>query len=361
MRADVTQNRRWLQAAIMLLPLIASREVLAQCQVNVDQQWKAVAADNLDACLAQVDAATQVYNALGFKFGKWNDSPVAADRYTFYQSDDGGRNWRTLKAKSELTRPVIPDPSPQASTGRPPPVTPSPSARPAATTPATSAATHPVLVTAAAPGADIVDAPVPPAPVTQVPIQVQDPNPPSRSPAAVVATTTLPSSTVRPRPAVIADSHGPYFTPSPGPATDAIPPDSTTVESGTLAPSQSTPESAPEPAPEPAAEPAAEPAGTADAVADSSSAAVDPAIRRAVSLAGQQPCILRDTTQRQDLGMQSREACIDALDRSANLYDGNGYKYAFWGSDSLIADRNSILSSDAGEDSWTVVRSRGQR
>lgn len=57
------------------------------------------------------------------------------------------------------------------------------------------------------------------------------------------------------------------------------------------------------------------------------------------------------------IGDLSLPACGDALDKTADQYDDNGYKYGYWGKLFLAADAKNILTSDTGND-WTPLRPR---
>jgi hypothetical protein len=50
--------------------------------------------------------------------------------------------------------------------------------------------------------------------------------------------------------------------------------------------------------------------------------------------------------------------CADALDRSADDYDANGFKYGYWSGIFLAADKTSIYRSSDNEE-WSRMRSRG--
>lgn len=56
-------------------------------------------------------------------------------------------------------------------------------------------------------------------------------------------------------------------------------------------------------------------------------------------------------------GELSLQACGDALDKTSNQYDANGYKYGYWGKLYLAADAQNLLHSDNGND-WTPLRPR---
>lgn len=69
------------------------------------------------------------------------------------------------------------------------------------------------------------------------------------------------------------------------------------------------------------------------------------------------PCNLFGNGSWQTLGELTLQACGDALDKTPNLYDEAGYKYAYWGALSLAADALNLLRSDNGAD-WIPLRPR---
>lgn len=84
---------------------LAVTQVQAQapsCSAHVDGQWQPLDADSLMSCLASMDRSVPAYNAQGFKFGLWGRLLLSGDRYYFYSSRDGGRNWQAVGLKTEV-------------------------------------------------------------------------------------------------------------------------------------------------------------------------------------------------------------------------------------------------------------------
>jgi hypothetical protein len=85
-------------------PSFAQQPDAQGCRGYDGAQWRPLAGDTLMSCLAAVDAAVSAYNAQGFKFGLWGQMLLSADRYYFYSSRDGGKNWQAVGLKSEVTK-----------------------------------------------------------------------------------------------------------------------------------------------------------------------------------------------------------------------------------------------------------------
>ncbi len=77
------------------------------CQTYVDAQWKPAEASSMSRCLLQLDAATTVYDAQGFKFGLWGSTLLSADVTYFYSSMDSGASWQVVGQKASIS----PDPA----------------------------------------------------------------------------------------------------------------------------------------------------------------------------------------------------------------------------------------------------------
>lgn len=84
-------------------PSFAQEPDAQGCRGYDGAQWRPLAGDTLMSCLAAVDAAVSTYDAQGFKFGLWGRMLLSADRYYFYTSRDGGKNWQAVGLKSEVT------------------------------------------------------------------------------------------------------------------------------------------------------------------------------------------------------------------------------------------------------------------
>ncbi|MFP5304255.1 MAG: hypothetical protein ACLGI7_00340 [Gammaproteobacteria bacterium] len=85
-------------------PSFAQQPDAQGCRGYDGAQWRPLAGDTLMSCLAAVDAAVSAHNAQGFKFGLWGRMLLSADRYYFYSSRDGGKNWQAVGLKSEVTK-----------------------------------------------------------------------------------------------------------------------------------------------------------------------------------------------------------------------------------------------------------------
>ncbi|HEY1076188.1 MAG TPA: hypothetical protein VGE51_05825 [Fontimonas sp.] len=73
------------------------------CQTYVDSQWQPAKAASMSGCLLQLDAATTVYDAQGFKFGLWGTTLLSADVRYFYSSMDSGASWQVVGEKASIT------------------------------------------------------------------------------------------------------------------------------------------------------------------------------------------------------------------------------------------------------------------
>ncbi len=73
------------------------------CQTYVDTQWKPAKATSMSSCLLQLDAATTVYDAQGFKFGLWGTTLLSADGTYFYSSMDSGASWQVVGQKASIS------------------------------------------------------------------------------------------------------------------------------------------------------------------------------------------------------------------------------------------------------------------
>lgn len=78
------------------------------CSAHVNGQWQPLDAGSLPTCLALMDRAVPAYNAQGFKFGLWGRTLLSGDRYYFYSSQDGGRNWQAVGLKTEVAETAAP-------------------------------------------------------------------------------------------------------------------------------------------------------------------------------------------------------------------------------------------------------------
>ncbi|MEQ1439364.1 hypothetical protein AAG565_08365 [Fontimonas sp. SYSU GA230001] len=107
-------------AALVLLlachPARAEQDGPPTCSGHVKGQWQPLQADTMMSCLRRVDETVTEYNAQGFKFGLWGRTLLSADRYYFYSSADGGKNWQAVGLKSELTQSTDNVPPPPAGT-----------------------------------------------------------------------------------------------------------------------------------------------------------------------------------------------------------------------------------------------------
>ncbi len=94
-------------ALSLLLALTAPAAVAAEaepgCQTYVDSQWQPAKAGSMSGCLLQIDAATTVYDAQGFKFGLWGTTLLSADVRYFYSSMDSGASWQVVGEKAAIT------------------------------------------------------------------------------------------------------------------------------------------------------------------------------------------------------------------------------------------------------------------
>lgn len=88
-------------------PLASAEETATDlCKAYVADQWDSLGSRSLTSCLETVERTVPDYNAQGFKFGLWGEVLVSADRYYFYRSEDGGKNWRAVGLKTELAKPT---------------------------------------------------------------------------------------------------------------------------------------------------------------------------------------------------------------------------------------------------------------
>lgn len=88
-------------------PLASAEDAATNlCKAYVADKWDPAGSRSLTSCLETVERTVPEYNAQGFKFGLWGEVLVSADRYYFYRSEDGGKNWRAVGLKTELTKPA---------------------------------------------------------------------------------------------------------------------------------------------------------------------------------------------------------------------------------------------------------------
>lgn len=99
-------------------PLASAEDAATNlCKAYVADKWDSVGSRSLTSCLETVERTVPEYNAQGFKFGLWGEVLVSADRYYFYRSEDGGKNWRAVGLKTELTKPIeTPTPAAESAT-----------------------------------------------------------------------------------------------------------------------------------------------------------------------------------------------------------------------------------------------------
>lgn len=97
-----------LAACLALLLSVASPPAPAQeeapdlCKAFIGDKWEPLGSGPMASCLKGVEQDVAEYNAQGFKFGLWGKVLISADRYYFYRSEDGGKNWQAIGLKSEL-------------------------------------------------------------------------------------------------------------------------------------------------------------------------------------------------------------------------------------------------------------------
>lgn len=107
-------------ACAALALLLTCNDALAEqdgpptCSGHISGQWQPLDSDTMMSCLKRVDESVPEYNAQGFKFGLWGRTLLSADRYYFYSSADGGKNWQAVGLKTELTRSTEDVPPPPA-------------------------------------------------------------------------------------------------------------------------------------------------------------------------------------------------------------------------------------------------------
>lgn len=94
----------------------AEQDGAPSCSGHVSGQWQPLEGDSMMSCLKHVDESVTEYNAQGFKFGLWGRTLLSADRYYFYSSTDGGKNWQAVGLKTELTQTTENVPPPPAAT-----------------------------------------------------------------------------------------------------------------------------------------------------------------------------------------------------------------------------------------------------
>lgn len=86
------------------------------CQVFVKGNWVSHGTTPLDSCLEAIEADVPNYGRRGFKFGKWGDAILSADRSAFYLSEDDGSTWRPLGQKADVlysARALVNTPAPE--------------------------------------------------------------------------------------------------------------------------------------------------------------------------------------------------------------------------------------------------------
>ncbi|MFA5941522.1 MAG: hypothetical protein WC809_19410 [Sinimarinibacterium sp.] len=250
-------------AALTLL--FACNDALAEqdgpptCSGHVNGQWQPLEGDSMMSCFRRVDESVTEYNAQGFKFGLWGRTLLSADRYYFYSSADGGKNWQAVGLKTELTRSTENVPPPPAPTG----------ANTSVETANESAAT--------------------------------------------------------------AETTSPAQTPAAGEAAQNAPAD-TATETASVAPAASAP---------------------APVVAERSAAQTLPAADR-------RNCSIHAGSNWELIARLTLEECAQELDKSADRYDANGFKYAYWSGVFLAANATEVLkSSDSHK--WDLVLMRAER
>lgn len=102
---------RWFHAHCLAIVLsciaataTAQDEAPKACKAYVSNQWSTLGTGSVASCLRGLDEAAGSYNAQGFKFGLWGTTLLSADRYYFYSSQDGGKNWQALGLKADLAQ-----------------------------------------------------------------------------------------------------------------------------------------------------------------------------------------------------------------------------------------------------------------